>query len=185
MINGKSILIPRGDDAWNPLEDGAMSDIPPAKWNGPHVSKRMAEAFVTLKNIPARIGPRSFGRAWPEFEHDWADLMAQADTSGQRGRMGAEERERDSRVQNRTRNTPTIEQVTRMETVLEWVPRYLWDAPALIFATNALAYAHAFDRDADWLAKKHGGYPETWQARHWRGCEIVARGLVIDKVAVF
>jgi hypothetical protein len=50
---------------------------------------------------------------------------------------------------------------------------------------NAVSLAHALDRDAGWVAKKRGGYADTWRQRHDRGCELIARGLATDLVPVF
>lgn len=155
-----------------------MDDLPPKKWNGPHAGKRMAEAFKTLLVLPTVHGPREFGAAWPGYVHDWSDLLAQTG-------MSADERERDRRAQNRVRLVPSMVEVSRMEIALDWPRRYLAGLPTLVLGVNAMSMAHALDRDAGWIAKRRGLDGETWQQRHWNGCEIISRGLLYDRVAVF
>ncbi|QHP69810.1 hypothetical protein EI171_22440 [Bradyrhizobium sp. LCT2] len=52
-------------------------------------------------------------------------------------------------------------------------------------SVNAVALAHAQDRDAGWVARKRGGYADTWRERHDRGCEIIATALIKDRTPVF
>jgi hypothetical protein len=172
-----TLLIKRDDLKFNPLEDVVMEDIAPPTWNGPHAGKRIAEAFATLIQLPT-TGLRSASGYWPAYSYEWEDLLAQQE-------QAEEEKTRERHQQNRSRVSPDIQQVSRMERALYWPVRYLWDAPTLTRAVNAVSFARAIDRDIGWVAKRHGGNAEVWQQRHWKGCEFIARGLIADKVAVF
>ena len=44
-------------------------------------------------------GPQAFGNGWPEYAHDWADLLAQQEAD-------AEQKQRDQHEANRTRVRP-------------------------------------------------------------------------------
>lgn len=52
-------------------------------------------------------------------------------------------------------------------------------------SVNGMVQAHALERDAGWVARKRGGYADTWRARHDPGCEIIAAALVKDRIPVF
>ena len=52
----------------------------PARWDGPHVGKRLVEGLRTLMLMPMPRVPRAFGNMWPrDVVHDWVDLLAQED----------------------------------------------------------------------------------------------------------
>jgi hypothetical protein len=173
-----TVLIKRADDLkFNPLEDAVMDDIVPVIWNGPHVGTRVAEAFETLMRLP-RGGARPSWGYWPAYRYEWEDMLAQLE-------QAEEEQARARRIQNRSRTSPDIKQVSRMERALYWPMHYLHHAPMLMRAVNAVAFAHALDRDVVWVARKRGGDPDLWQRKNWYGCELIARGLVRDKVGVF
>ncbi|MHC2415548.1 hypothetical protein ACVJGC_008139 [Bradyrhizobium diazoefficiens] len=155
-----------------------LADVPelPAVWNGPHVATRIVEGFATLRLMPGgiRIGTRS---AWPTYSYEFADLIAQHEQG---------ELERTMAIQNRTRITPTARQVERAMKATYWPTKYLYaNQPDLCESVNAVALAHALERDAGWVARKRGGYADTWRARHDRGCEIIAAALAADRVPVF
>jgi hypothetical protein len=48
-----------------------------------------------------------------------------------------------------------------------------------------VAIAHAYERDSGWVARKHGGEPDTCRRRYEVGCAIIAEGLIGDRVPVF
>lgn len=155
-----------------------LADIPeiPAVWSGPHVALRIVEGFATLRLMPRgdRVGTRS---AWPSYMHEFADLVAQQEQG---------ELERTMAIQNRIRITPSAREVERALKATYWPTKYLYaKQPDLCESVNAVALAHALERDAGWVARKRGGHADTWRARHDRGCEIIAAALVKDRVPVF
>jgi hypothetical protein len=148
----------------------------PSVWSGPHVALRLTEGFTTLRLLPMRdkTGARS---AWPAYLHEFEDLLAQQEQG---------ELERTMQQQNRTRVSPSVQEIARMEQVTYWPTRYLWALhPQLCEAVNAVTLAHALGLDAGWVTRKRGGYADTWRARHDQGCEIIAAGLIRDRVSVF
>jgi hypothetical protein len=150
-------------------------DEVPTTWSGPHVGRRLMEAMRTLRALPAP-NAAAYRVAWPAYSYEWDDLVAQH-------KQG--ELERTQQQQNRTRLLPSIRDITIMERAIVWPAVYLGRSQIIASATNLVALAHALDRDAGWVAAKRGGYAETWRYRHDLGCEIIARQLRIQLVAVF
>jgi hypothetical protein len=159
------------DELFNPKDD-----VLPSAWSGPHVGRRITEGFATLRLLPMRgkTGARS---AWPSYMYEFEDLLAQQEQG---------ELERTMQQQNRTRVSPSVREIARMERVTYWPTRYLWTLhPQLCEAVNAVALAHSLGLDAGWVTRKRAGYADTWRDRHDRGCEIIAAGLIRDRVPVF
>jgi hypothetical protein len=148
----------------------------PALWTGRHVARRITEGFVTLEQLPQgdRLSTRT---AWPAYRYEWEDLLAQQEQG---------ELERTTQMQNRTHVSPSIRDITRADEVCYWPMKYLAAKHLhLCVAVNAIALAHSLGFDAGWVTRKRGGYADTWRDRHDRGCEIIAAGLVADRVPVF
>lgn len=164
-----------GGDAINfDLLDAAANVLPPI-WNGLHASLRIVEGFVTFRSMP--LGDKGgAATAWPPYMYEFDDLVAQ---------KAQGELEHTMKIQNRTRVSPSMREITRAIEVCYWPMKYLSTLPLLCEAVNALALAHALDRDAGWVTRKRGGFADTWRARHDRGCELIAAGLVLDRVSVF
>jgi len=160
---------------FNPLEDGAMDDVAPSIWTGPHVGKRLAEAMRTLRLLPMRT-IAGYSAAWPAYCYEFEDLLAQQER---------DELEKTIRTQNRVRLLPSYSDVTRMEAAIYWPAQYLTRSDWLLRAVNAVALAHAMDHDAGWVAARRGGFADTWRANHDRGCEVIASGLRGELVPVF
>jgi hypothetical protein len=156
---------------FSPLDD----DAPPATWSGSRVSRRLVEGFKTLRLIPLKGMPTGFKNAWPPYMVEWEDLLAQ---------QAQGELEATQRQQNRVRLQPSLRDVTRAEAVVCW-PLYLKDREPLLLAVNRVGWAFALDRDATFVAARHGGMSETWLARYVQGCDVIAAGLRRDRVPVF
>jgi hypothetical protein len=170
-------LIKAAEVRFNPLEDQVMAEVVPARWSGPHVGVRISDAFNTLSRLPSSSFRTRLG-FWPAYSYSWQDLLAQLE-------QAAEEQARERHIANRVRVKPDITEVSQMERAIYWPMQYLAHEPLLVRAVNAMAFAHAIGRDVVWLARKRGGDPNLWQHGHWSGCELIARGLVRDKVGVF
>jgi hypothetical protein len=156
---------------FSPLDD----DAPPATWSGNWVSRRLIEGFKTLRLIPFKGKPTGFKNAWPPYMVEWEDLVARQE----QGELEVTQRE-----QNRVRLQPSLRDVTRAEAVVCW-PLYLKDREPLLLAVNRVGWAFALDRDATFVAARHGGMSETWLGRYLRGCGAIADGLRRDHVPVF
>ena len=171
-----SILIKRADEPINfDLLDAAANAMPPI-WNGPHVAMRLTEGFATFRAMP--LGDKGgAASAWPAYMYEWEDLIAQ---------QAQGELEHTMKIQNRTRVSPSMREITRAIEVCYWPMKYLSAKyPQLCEAVNAVALAYSLDRDAGWVTRKRGGYADTWRERHDRGCELIAYGLVKDRASVF
>jgi len=157
---------------YNPIEDGELDDRPPAVWNGPHVGKRIADAFETLAAIPMRqFGSGASRGLWPAYPYEFEDLIAQQEAE---------------RITPRPpRLAPTIEMITRMEMALCWPARYLHDRAELMRAVNLLARERSRGGDTSNLERRSGLDRNTWLQRHGSGCDRIARGLIRDRVMVF
>jgi hypothetical protein len=147
----------------------------PARWDGPHVGRRLMEAMQTLRLLPMG-GAIGFRPMWPPYCYEFEDLVAQE-------KQG--ELERTQKLQNRTRAMPPLRAITAMERALVWPATYLAPRLEIAQATNCVALAHALDRDVGWVAAKRGGYADTWRQRHDLGCEIIAQGLRTARVPIF
>jgi hypothetical protein len=172
-----TILIKREDQ--EPINfallDAAANTLPPL-WTGPHVALRMTEGFVTFRALP--LGDKGgAASAWPSYKYEFEDLIAQQEQG---------ELERTMVLQNRTHVSPSVRDIARAIEVTYWPMKFLGSAhPHLCEAVNAMAHAHSLDLDAGWVTRKRGGYADTWRDRHDRGCEIIAAGLIGDRVPVF
>lgn len=169
-----TLLIKRAEQPlqFNPVD--LDEDIPPSTWCGPHVGKRMVEAMIVLRSLPSGGGGGS--SAWPVYIYEFDDLVAQKEQG---------ELEQTQKLQNRTRVSPSFNEITRMETAIWWPARYLMMLPHLLIAVNAVALAHSLDRPAEWVTKKRGGDPDTWRRRHDQGCDLISDGLIAERVPVF
>lgn len=172
-----SRLLKADEIRFNPLEDGPMVEVLPARWTASHVGVRIAGAFNTLARLPSASFRTAFG-FWPAYEYSWQDMLAQLE-------QAAEEQAREHRIANRVRVAPDLAEVSRMERASYWPMQYLVGMPMLARAVNAVCFTHALGRDVAWLAFKRGGDPDLWQRKNWAGCALIARGLVRDKVGVF
>src|SRR5262245_59098376 len=96
---------------WHPLADTPAPEYTPTHWSGPHVGKRLVEAFRTLARVPTANGPRFNSGAWPEWTREWTDEMA---------RLGAdaEQLAAEARAANRLRVLPSAAEISRMEAAI-------------------------------------------------------------------
>ena len=169
-----AILLRRVEDAlpFDPLDD---QELLPSVWSGEHVGLRLTEAMQTLRLMPG--GGATASSAWPPYLYEFDDLVEQQ-------KQG--ELERTQKIQNRARVLPSLSEITRMETVIWWPMHFLMmGTPQLVEAMMWLSHAHSIGRDVEWVVRKRGGFAETWLSRHSHGCEIIAAGLVLEKVRVF
>ena len=150
-------------------------DHTPLKWCGDWVSRRWIDGLKTLRLIPLKGAPRGFGNAWPAYAYEWEDLIAQQEQG---------ELETTQHEQNRLRLQPSYRQVTMCEAVISW-PLYLADLEPVLLAFNRVGWAYACERDATFVASRHGGCAETHLARYTKGFALVADRLRVDRVPVF
>jgi hypothetical protein len=172
----EAVLIRRGDAfVFNPLEDLDDDELAPPIWSGPHVGKRMTEAMQTLRMLPM-AGMADYRSSWPPYAYSFDDLIGQQEQG---------ELEKTQRMQNRVRVLPSLSDISRMEVAICWPAQYLADRPHLMIAVNAVALAHAMERDAGWVTNQRGGYADTWRRNHDQGCDLIAWQLRNRLVPVF
>lgn len=164
-------------DDWHPLDGVSAPEIIPECWTAAHVGLRLSQAFITLRRMPMAGGPREFGRAWPQYRIEWEDLLAQEETA----REAAKLRER---AQNRVRELPSSEDVSRMEQAIVWPARYVVHEGHRN-AVQKMALALSLERDAEWVVRKFGGFIDTWINWDRFGRAVIAVGLDADNVPVF
>ena len=113
-----------------------LLDDAPTTWTGPHVGRRLTEGMRTLAELPMS-SVRGYA-AWPAYSYEWDDLLAQ---------QAQGELERTQALQNRIRLLPSSREVQRMEQAIIWPAQFLARLTPILVAVNAVALAHAFDRD--------------------------------------
>ena len=97
-------------DDWSPLDGVPAPEYVPLHWTGPHVATRLADAWRVLSRMPWRSPyPRSYGRWWPSYRPEFADVLAMIE---------ADELEAMQREQNRVRVLPSAKQITQMEAAI-------------------------------------------------------------------
>jgi hypothetical protein len=90
--------------------------IPP-EWTARHVGVRLIDADRVIRSLPERIGPKSFGRAWPAYVND---------------------EEPEEVADGRRRPKPTPFDIARAEEAVSWPIQFLSNQPG--YALGALAY---------------------------------------------
>jgi hypothetical protein len=80
----------------HPLDGVPAPEYVPDSWDGPHVGKRLIEAFTTLRRLPLNWLPRQYGNSMPQYAYEWSDWMAQEQAE-------AEQKERTAAARNRVR----------------------------------------------------------------------------------
>lgn len=165
-------------DSWHPLDGVQAPEYIPEKWDGPHAGKRLVEAFATLAQIPWHWGPAGYGRPWPEYSHDVADLNCQQQGDHWLLKLRTEQR-------NRVRLPPSANEITRMETAIAWPLRYLAADPYVSMVVLLVAADKARGLDMRDIAERVRMQPATLRRRNGSGLDLIAGGLRREGVSVF
>lgn len=121
----------------------------PTVWTPDHVMLRMIWAFDTLRRLRTRVGPAGFGRGWPGYVHEYADLLAQEES------QEAEKRRR--KYENRDVPLPPTQlDVTLMEEAFQWPLTYLRWSLRLDDKRTLSLMAWAWRRSTNQDAGRHG-----------------------------
>jgi len=171
-----SVLIP-ADERWNPLEHVTAPEYVPPTWDGVHVGVRLVEAFKTLSKMPTP-GLSTKSGIWPEYRHEWADLLARADGDPEIALA-------DALGRNRARLLPSRVDVGRMEIALIWPARYLGGRPLICRLVQRVAMLRAREYDLDRIARKLRAGSAQVRRRNRDGLDAIAAGLRRDGVPVF
>ncbi|MCC6780937.1 MAG: hypothetical protein IT537_30560 [Hyphomicrobiales bacterium] len=165
-------------DEWHPLSGLAPPEIIPDTWDGPHVALRLADGLRTLRQLPAagRV-PHEYGSAWPEALIEYRDLAQYADDAAWKADRAARS--------NHRRPRPSPVAIERMEAALGWPGRHLAAHPQLLRAVTMVAHCRSYHRDSDHAARRLGLPRHVLRRWHGEGCDLIARGLLADRVPVF
>jgi hypothetical protein len=148
----------------------------PCAWNGSHVALRIVEGFTTLLKMPLR-GHSGLRSPRSPYMYEFADLAAQTEGG---------ELEKTQAEQNRVRIVPSAREIAHMEEATYFPAQYLGADPELRSAVGMIGLAHALGFDAGWVVKKRGGgTADDWRQRHDEGRELIAAGLIRNRVKVF
>jgi hypothetical protein len=165
------------DDGWHPLDGIPAPEYIPPRWIS-DAGKRLVEGLRTLRLMPRVAGPQAWGSAWPEYAHDWADMIAQQEAD-------EADKQRAQYEQNRTRLRPSSVEISRMEQSIAWPMRYLREFPQLVRTVQMVAVARSRDRDLEHAARRlrlPGHLVRRW---NHDGLDLVARGLIRDRIRIF
>jgi hypothetical protein len=174
-IMSSSVLIP--GDQWHPLDGGPAPEYIPPLWDGPHVGLRLCEAFKTLAALPGGISLGGASGYWPEYTHDWNDLIAQEESDAQL-------KEEKATAHNRARVRPSAQEISRMEMAICWPGRYV---PISSYAqiVQRVALYRSRDLDLQYAARRIRIGEKQMRARNRAGLDMIAAGLRRDAVRVF
>jgi hypothetical protein len=173
LFHGNEVL-----DNWSPLDGVQAPEFVPPQWTGPHVGRRLADAWLILARMPWRSPyPRAFGQTWPNYKLEWFDLLAI---------VGGGELEAVHREQNRTRILPSARQITEMELAISWPMKYLREAQHVL-VVNTCARVDSFNGDlaVEIKRRRYDGEADQWRRSHWKHCDRIADGLIGHRVVVF
>jgi hypothetical protein len=172
-----SWLIP--GSAWHPLSGVPAPDYVPAQWDGPHVGRRLIEAFRTLSLMPVSTRPRSFRSSWPDCAQEATDYFAAAIDQT----LGAELEE----GRNRVRLTPTGVEIQRMEQAIGWPAHYLASRAMLAVVVQEVASQRARSSTAslERIARRLRRSPTYLRRCNRAGLDLIAAELRRDSVPVF
>ena len=157
--------------------DTDKSEELPRAWDAARVAQRLVESFSVSAMLPDddRLGCRT---SWPLIPYEIGDLNAQAE---QREVERTTSAVRDELVWI----APSSRDISRCDAAQYWPMKYLNAHPHLAGAVNKVAMARALGHDLNWVAENYGGTAWLWREWHDLGCEIIAAGLIRDRVAIF
>jgi hypothetical protein len=150
-------LIPGTFRLLDPTRVGGIVDRPraPRVWTGRHVGARLIEAHKVLARLPATIGPKEFGKAWPAYKHEFGEQVLQAGAG----------------TLLFGRNAPlrgaTADEVARMSEAIYWPMQF-----ADLFLSGEAADVNAWAADTTEEEFEHDSKGAPWSAL-WRIAEAL------------
>jgi hypothetical protein len=147
----------------------------PSRWGIVHVMIRIEEMYLTLARLPMSTRPRGHANSMPRYVYERFDLNAQFETY---------ELEKLMRRRNVVRARPSPSEIARMEQAMGWFGRYLADTPEVAKAVQLAARWHVFDGDVGEGCKAMGISRRTLRRRQVHGLQLIAAGLILDRVPV-
>lgn len=112
------------------------------------ILERLIEAIETDDAMPARIGPKKFGSAMPDyFQNDKEVWILEFEDLREKMRFRTRQRRDERHRQAERRAKCSTARITRMEEALDWVLKWIWDQDV---RTCLLAYVTVRARNQDW-----------------------------------
>jgi hypothetical protein len=128
--------------AWHPLDVVPPPVEVPRSWHAGYVAARLIQAYRVLHTLPSRIGPESFGNAWPTVLVEFGDLVDAA-AWAQHAKDVPHDRVRWS-----------TEDITLADEACAWPLQHLADSPRRADAVQVWAYAMARERSLRRLLRR-------------------------------
>lgn len=103
-----------------PYEPNA--DFIPDKWDREHLARRIEEAFRTINkgSVPR---PKAYGAMWPEYTHEFAEVVGWLDDSTVPHNVRAIGLPSREHLSGAPEPAPSMIEVTRAEAVMDWLLR--------------------------------------------------------------
>src|SRR5579885_600753 len=171
----QSELIPASE--WHPLDGVPAPEYVPPVWDGPHVGLRLIGAFKTLARLPMPRMSTASGY-WPQYRHEWIDLLAQAPDDAESKALLEQQR-------NRTRALPSAAEISAMEAAIAWPGRYLAHRPLMMRIVHRVAIMRSRDVELEVIATRLGRSPIQVRRINRTGLDVIADGLRRDRAPVF
>jgi hypothetical protein len=164
-----------GDRAERLLAPPGDREEVPDRWTPEHVGERLKTAFEVLLRIPMQTRPKAFGTAWPRFQPEFSDLVAQSES----GALGDT-----YEAQNRDRAGATRLEIDMMDEALAWPGAILSDRPDIAQVVLGAALAQAKSASTKPLQRRISVSPATFWRWRMQGLAIIARSLERQGVAI-
>jgi hypothetical protein len=177
-VERDTALIPASSDTWHPLDGVPAPEYIPPFWIGSHVGLRLVQAFKTLGKMPMSFGPRFGSGYWPQYRHEWEDLLAQEEAAKDDKQLRAE-------AFNRVRIPPTAIEVGNMETAIVWPARYLTSRPLIMRVVHRVAAGRARGQELEAIAYRMKRRAAAVRTMNRAGLDLIAAGLRRQGTAVF
>jgi hypothetical protein len=157
---------------WSALDGVPAPEYIPPMWDGVHVGVRLVDSFRVLNNLPLGIVKNFASGYWPDYWHDWGDLLSQ------------EQGPEDNRDVAPMRIRLTMNEITRMERVIGWPGRYVIDDDVRrVVQRVGLLRSHDFDLEH--IAHRMRRAANQLRKLNQDGLDQIAAGLRRDKIAIF
>jgi len=164
-----------------------QSEEVPSEWTPDHLSRRLVDAFTTLKRLPRVPGPRQPGNHGPAYIHTKLDTDGYGNTQGVSEEIAAlgnplEERRRDMNADRLPPSKADIAQMERCNEFLRWFRGYDSQAASIL---ARWAMATAFGRPVIDQANALGVPKRSFYAKRETGLKACAAMLNRMKEPVF
>jgi hypothetical protein len=99
--------------------------------------------------------------------------------------MEEDQRELIERAKNRVRIRPSAAEISQMEAAIAWPARYVGNLRHLLITVGVVALMRARERDMQQAARRLRLPEWAVRRRNGEGLDLIAAGLIADRVRVF